>query len=195
MVNSTASINPFNQAALARRIASQTTGNSADKFAAELSAALQQALRELGVNPAAVQVSTEAKGQDTATAADSRQFVVTVKNSGALSADPDTLPAAAAANPYRNDIGGYNPQQYATDATAQDLASTLGATVVKTSTTGASVPPQNMLDFGNGFIANAGLVEQFYEAFGATVASKMLADQANLASGSASSVVNPSLPA
>lgn len=198
MVSSTNSINPFNLAAFTTRDTSQASGSTADTFAAELSAALKQALQELGLNPAAVQVTTQAKGQDTATSATSGQFVVTVTDSAPQSnSSPSALEAAAASdNPYRTDVGGYNSLQYATDTTAQDLATALGATVVKTSSnTGPySVPPQEMLDFGNGFVANAGLVEQFYQAFG-PAAAKMLADQATLAQGNSTSGPNPTLAA
>ena len=209
MVSSAASINPFTQAALARQAATQAVGSTADTFAAELSAALRQALQQMGVNPAAVQVTTQAKGQDTATSAGSGQFIVTVDSPATSGSDSDTSTSGSAAaadtasstgdakTPYRTDIGTYNPLQYATDATAHDLAASLGATMVKTSAnTGPfSVPPQNMLDFGNGFVANAGLVEQFYNAFGSTVASKMLRDQANLVIGASGSAQNPSLSA
>lgn len=198
MVGSTASINPFNQAVLAPQAASQRTAGTADAFAAELSSALQQALRQMGVNPAAVQVTTASKAQDIATSADAGQYVVTVTDPNSPDADTGASADAAAPDaPYRTDVGAYNSLQYATDATAQDLAAALGAKVVTThSETGpVAVPSQNMLDFGNGFVANAGLVEQFYQAFGAAAASKMIADQANLASGAANSVQNPSLSA
>lgn len=197
MVGSTASINPFNQAVLAPQSASQRTAGTADAFAAELSSALQQALRQMGVNPAAVQVTTASKAQDIATSADAGQYVVTVADPNSPDADTGASAGASADAPYRTDVGAYNSLQYATDATAQDLASALGAKVVTThSETGpVAVPSQNMLDFGNGFVANAGLVEQFYQAFGAAAASKMIADQANLASGAANSGQNPSLSA
>ena len=55
-----------------------------------------------------------------------------------------------------------------------------------------SVPQQNMLRFGNGLVANAGLVAQMVQMFGPEMASRMLADQASVEAGSGVGQ-NPSL--
>ena len=134
----------------------------------QLSAALKQSLQQMGINPSAVQVNAQGGGQNPGASSTSGQFLVTVTAAPAASvsgapaapaASPKTVAAAAMAtvtNPDRTDVGGYNPLQYATDDTARQLANELGATVVKTGPAGgpANVPPQNMLEFGNGFVAN-----------------------------------------
>ncbi|MGH7247205.1 MAG: hypothetical protein ACREH9_03785, partial [Pseudomonadota bacterium] len=89
----------------------------------------------------------------------------------------------------------YNPLQYATDSTAQQLATMLGATVVKTAASEVplNIPQQNMLDCGNGFIANAGLVANMFQMYGPAEASQMLTAQARLDAGAPIAVNNPSI--
>lgn len=57
---------------------------------------------------------------------------------------------------------GYNPGQYASDATAQGLATRLGGVLNHTTTDGPNAPPpQNLIDMGGAAQLNAGLVNQF----------------------------------
>ncbi|HLJ14113.1 MAG TPA: hypothetical protein VKV15_06415 [Bryobacteraceae bacterium] len=200
MVSSTSLITPLNQTQSPSTAASLTTSDAGDTFAAELSAALKQAFQQMGLNPNTVQVNSPAAGQNSDASTNSGQFVVTVTappaptaNADASAAVAESAQAISSANPYRTDVGMYNPLQYATAQTAQNLAATLGATAVQTtpSTGPVTVPRQNMLSFGNGLVANAGLVEQFYQDFGSSMATQMLASQAKLEVGAAAQ--NPSM--
>jgi len=107
-------------------------------------------------------------------------------NFGAGAGGGGGSPAASGGGPmsaYRQDVGGYNPFQYATDDTTNSLAKLFGATAGKTTDPngpggiGFGPPSQNMLDFGGGYVGNAGLTQQFIDAFGLDRARQMFADQ------------------
>lgn len=99
---------------------------------------------------------------------------------------------------YRQDVAGYNPSQYATTETANQLAQMLGGQVVQTQMGPGSpfnVPNQNSLSFGSGSPLNAGLVAGMYQRYPKAVADAMMqAEFANAgigAGGSAMSFNNP----
>lgn len=82
-------------------------------------------------------------------------------------------------SPYaqRSDVGGYNPNQYLTNSSSQDLATQFGGKVVSSGEPQVPIgpPPQNLIDFGNGFQSNAGLLAGNVDRYGMDQAQKMLA--------------------
>lgn len=162
-------------------------GLNSQAFGNLLSFSTQQTLRTLGLIPASTQTSLPSTQTTAAPAALGQNLVTQAALTSPVGSTAASAPASSsgAANPYRTDVGVYNPTQYATDATAQGLASLLGGTVMKTAATSGpfSIPQQNMLSFGNGLVANAGLVAQMVQMFGPDMASRMLADQAHSEAG------------
>jgi len=76
--------------------------------------------------------------------------------------------------PSYNAPGGYNPLQYASDGTANELAQGLGGTVSRTKTLGPFGDfGQNQIDFGNGNQLNAGLLADRYSKYDAATANAM----------------------
>lgn len=76
--------------------------------------------------------------------------------------------------PSYNAPGGYNPLQYASDNTANELAQGLGGTVSRTKTVGPFGDfGQNQIDFGNGNQLNAGLLADRYSKYDAATANAM----------------------
>lgn len=70
--------------------------------------------------------------------------------------------------------GSYNPSQYATDGTANELAQGLGGKVFRTTTPGPFGDfGQNLIDFGNGNQLNAGLLGERYAKYDAATANAM----------------------
>lgn len=108
-----------------------------------------------------------------------------------------TQPSGTTASAYRTDLNGWNPYQYATNATTNNLTKLLGGTA--TSTQGATggpfaVPAQNSIDFGNGYVANAGLTQQFIDTYGLDRAKQMFGDMAKVAAGGSTGIgTDPSL--
>ena len=77
---------------------------------------------------------------------------------------------------YQQNLGGYNPQQYATTGTANDLAQMLGGRVQQTRYDQASpfgIPPQNMINFGGADGLNAGLLADRYSKYDRATADAM----------------------
>lgn len=116
-----------------------------------------------------------------------------------LNPTPSPAPGGSMAA-YQNLGSNWNPYQYATDATTQILAKTLGGgvptTTASTAGTGSpfGIPQQNVIDFGGGFTPNAGLMQQFIDIYGPTQAMKMFGDQAKQETGSPLGIgTNPSL--
>lgn len=106
-----------------------------------------------------------------------------------LPAASTAAPPAFTASPYRQDLGAaWNPKQYATDAATQNLIKVLGGgTAVQTSVSpgdAQQVPQQNCIDFGNGYVANAGLTQQIIDSYGLAQAQRMFADMAKQEQGS-----------
>lgn len=81
------------------------------------------------------------------------------------------------ANPsFRNDLSGYNPSQYATTETANNLAQQLGGATMQTRNANNSPlgpPPQNMIDFGGADMLNAGLLAERYAKYDRATADAM----------------------
>lgn len=76
--------------------------------------------------------------------------------------------------PSYNAPGGYNPLQYASDGTANELAQGLGGTVSRTQTVGPFGDfGQNQISFGNGNQLNAGLLADRYSKYDAATANAM----------------------
>lgn len=108
---------------------------------------------------------------------------------------------------YRQDLGpGWNPTQYATNDYTNKLAGWLGARPTQTtgSTAGPfSVPDQNVLDYGDGFVSNAGLTGELFQNYDPAQAMRMLADQRKIAQGGTTTTgtdpglvhYDPSIPA
>jgi hypothetical protein len=100
-----------------------------------------------------------------------------------------------ASSNYQNMGGGWNPFQYATNAATSNLANILGAKPGQTESSGyGAPPPQNVLDFGNGLIGNAGLSQSFIDTFGLDRAKQMFGDMSKIASGGTTRIgTDPSL--
>lgn len=111
----------------------------------------------------------------------------------AATTNTNTPPANGTQQPDANGVyagnynpgGGYNPNQYATQQTAQQLANQLGGKVVSTNALASPVSNpaqmnQNEIQLANGFTGNAGLMNQFIQAFGPQRAMQMFQDQAAL---------------
>ncbi len=82
--------------------------------------------------------------------------------------------------PSYNAPGGYNPLQYASDTTANELAQGLGGTVERTKTVGPFGDfGQNQIRFGNGNQLNAGLVADRYSKYDAATANAMTEAEKN----------------
>lgn len=80
----------------------------------------------------------------------------------------------------------YNPMYYATDATAQNLASQYGGQVISAPELNAgggtpgspwNVPNANYIRTGNGAIANAGQLQKYIDAFGPVVGARMIQEE------------------
>ena len=77
---------------------------------------------------------------------------------------------------YQQNLGSYNPAQYATTGTANDLAQMLGGRVQQTRYDQASpfgIPPQNMINFGGADSLNAGLLADRYAKYDRATADAM----------------------
>lgn len=107
-----------------------------------------------------------------------------------------TAPGAAGTTTVGSD---YNPNQYASDALAQQLAAALGANVTHTLTGGPNgPPPQNLLDFGIGGVGNmlnAGLVNNMLTAPSQQpFAQQRLQDELNYLSGNSAAYQGFNVP-
>lgn len=105
-----------------------------------------------------------------------------VANQSGQSAQPQSAvgPSAAPWTPsFRTDIGGYNPAQYATLDTSNQLAQALGGNVLQTRIPSGpyNVPPSNMIDFGGDSPLNAGLLAQRYAMYPRELADRMTQDE------------------
>jgi hypothetical protein len=93
---------------------------------------------------------------------------------------------------YRTDLGSeWNPYHYATDETTKNLVNLLGGTATKTAPTSSgpfNIPQQNAIDFGGGFIADAGLTQLFIDTYGLDVAKQMFTDMSKNAIGSTAGI-------
>ena len=84
------------------------------------------------------------------------------------------------ANPTFENYGGYNPAQYATLATANNLAQQLGGNVMQTRMAPGSpfaVPNQNSIYLGGNDPLNAGLLAQRYAKYDRATADAMTRDE------------------
>lgn len=94
---------------------------------------------------------------------------------------PPAASSGGAFNPQYQQNSGYNPLQYATLDTANQLANNFGANVIQTRGVGhLAPPPQNMLDMGGGQVFNAGLVAQNVARYGEAAARRMMEAEMNL---------------
>lgn len=81
---------------------------------------------------------------------------------------------------FESNLGGYNPSQYASLETSNQLAQALGANVSQTKMGPGSpfnVPNQNSLSFGTDSNLNAGLVAERYAKYGKEAADRMTRDE------------------
>ena len=89
---------------------------------------------------------------------------MTPQQIAALNAQMGILPGPVGQTGSMDPGGGYNPNHYASDGIAQQIASGLGGSVSHTSTEGPNAPPpQNLINLGipgGGNMLNAGLVNQ-----------------------------------
>lgn len=90
--------------------------------------------------------------------------VMTPAQIAALNAQMGIMPGPVGQTGSMDPSGGYNPNHYASDGIAQQIAAGLGGNVAHTSTEGPNAPPpQNLIDLGipgGGNMLNAGLVNQ-----------------------------------
>lgn len=111
--------------------------------------------------------------------------------SAPTSSEPAPQTSNGGGGTYRNDLGeGWNPFQYATDQRTNELAKIFGGTPGRTASTAGTgspfaIPQQNVIDFGGGYVGNAGLTQQLIDFGGGDMdlARRRLAAMAKIENG------------
>lgn len=111
--------------------------------------------------------------------------------------NPLAMPQGLTSSPYDQSVsrGGWNPYQYATNETTNRLAQQFGGQATKTAAASGpfAIPQQNSIDFGNGWVGNAGLTQQLLDSSGSLGQARMDAMRQTAAGGTTGIGTDPSL--